>query len=69
MLYPHYFCEWIEWTGFWLACGIGCVPAMLFVMNEIVTMGPRAIKGKWWYMENFGEEKIRKKWAIVPGLY
>jgi 3-oxo-5-alpha-steroid 4-dehydrogenase 1 len=69
MLYPHYLLEWIEWTGFWMACGWGCVPARAFVLNEIFTMLPRAVRGKWWYVERFGEEKIGKKWAILPGVY
>jgi 3-oxo-5-alpha-steroid 4-dehydrogenase 1 len=69
MLYPHYLCEWVEWTGFWMAAGWGCVPARAFVMNEVVTMAPRAVRGKWWYIERFGEEKVGKKWAILPGVY
>ena len=68
MLYPHYFCEWIEWTGFWMACGFGCRPAMAFVLNEIFVMLPRAVNGKRWYLETFGEEKIKKKYAVIPGL-
>lgn len=69
MLYPHYFCEWIEWTGFWLAAGVGCVPARTFLINEIFTMLPRAVNGKKWYIEKFGEDKIRKKWAVIPGVW
>lgn len=68
MLYPHYLCEWIEWTGFYIACGLGCVPARMFVINEIAAMLPRAVKGKKWYIEKFGEEKIRNKWAVLPGI-
>ncbi|KUI67362.1 hypothetical protein VM1G_03305 [Cytospora mali] len=68
MLYPHYFAEWVEWAGFYLACGLGCVPARMFVINEIAAMLPRAVKGKKWYVEKFGEEKIRNKWAVLPGI-
>lgn len=68
MLYPHYFCEWIEWIGFWMACGFGCRPAMAFVVNEVFTMLPRAVNGKRWYVEQFGEDKIGKKYAVIPGV-
>jgi 3-oxo-5-alpha-steroid 4-dehydrogenase 1 len=69
MLYAHYFCEWIEWTGFWIAAGWGCVPARTFVINEVMVMFPRAVRGKWWYQERFGEEKVKGKWAVLPGIY
>ncbi|CAI4217183.1 unnamed protein product [Parascedosporium putredinis] len=69
MLYPHYLCEWVEWLGFWIAAGWGCVPARAFLINEIATMFPRAVKGKWWYVEKFGEDKVGKKWAVLPGVY
>ncbi|KAL5593971.1 uncharacterized protein BROUX77_007318 [Berkeleyomyces rouxiae] len=68
ILYPHYLCEWIEWLGFWIAAGFGCVPARSFLVNEIMAMFPRAWNGKKWYEETFGEEKIRRKWVVVPGL-
>ncbi|KAF7563231.1 hypothetical protein G7046_g936 [Stylonectria norvegica] len=69
MLYPHYFCEWIEWAGFWMAAGWGCAPARAFLVNEVFAMLPRAVKGKKWYMDKFGEHDIRKKWAVVPGVW
>lgn len=69
ILYPHYLCEWIEWTGFWIAAGWGCVPARAFLVNEVVTMVPRAVRGRRWYLERFGEDKVGKKWAILPGVY
>ncbi|KAK3490409.1 ATP-dependent DNA helicase [Neurospora hispaniola] len=68
MLYPHYFCEWVEWLGFYMAAGWGCLPARCFLLNEVAAMLPRAVKGKQWYMEKFGEEKISKKWAVIPGV-
>lgn len=69
MLFPHYFVEWVEWTGFYIACGLSCVPARMFVINEIAAMLPRAVNGKKWYVEKFGEEKIRNKWAVIPGIW
>lgn len=68
MLYPHYLCEWVEWAGFWMACGWGCVPARAFLVNELFAMLPRAVKGKQWYIQKFGEDKIGKKWAAIPGV-
>ena len=68
ILYPHYFCEWIEWAGFWLMAGTGCVPARNFVLNEIATMLPRALQGKKWYVERFGKEKVGGKKAVIPWL-
>ncbi|KAK5992034.1 hypothetical protein PT974_05430 [Cladobotryum mycophilum] len=69
MLYPHYLCEWIEWLGFWIAAGWGCAPARAFLLNELFSMFPRAVNGKKWYIEKFGEEKIGKKWAVIPGVW
>jgi hypothetical protein len=69
MLYPHYFVEWVEWFGFWTAAGWGCVPARCFLFNEITAMLPRAVKGRAWYIERFGEEKIRGRWAVIPGVW
>ncbi|KAM7191335.1 3-oxo-5-alpha-steroid 4-dehydrogenase domain containing protein [Rhypophila sp. PSN 637] len=68
MLYPHYFVEWVEWTGFWIAAGVGCTPARCFVVNEVAAMLPRAVSGKKWYEDKFGKEKIGKKWAVIPGV-
>ncbi|KAK4228908.1 putative 3-oxo-5-alpha-steroid 4-dehydrogenase [Podospora fimiseda] len=68
VLYPHYLLEWLEWFGFWMACGWGSVPARCFLVNEISSMLPRAVKGKKWYVERFGEEKVGRKWAVIPGV-
>lgn len=68
ILYPHYLCEWIEWTGFWMVGGLHCVPARSFLLNEISTMLPRALSGRRWYVEKFGEEKVGNRKAIIPGL-
>ncbi|KAK4088627.1 hypothetical protein Purlil1_7178 [Purpureocillium lilacinum] len=68
MLYPHYFCEWVEWLGFVMAAGWTCAPAWAFLVNEVVSMLPRAVNGKRWYVERFGADKVGKKWAIIPGV-
>ena len=68
VLFPHYFCEWIEWCGFWMVGGLACVPARSFVINEVATMLPRALQGKQWYIERFGQDKIANKKAVVPGV-
>jgi 3-oxo-5-alpha-steroid 4-dehydrogenase 1 len=68
VLYAHYLCEWVEWSGFLVAAGWGCVPAWTFLLNEVFAMLPRAVKGKKWYIEKFGEEKIRRRWAVLPGV-
>lgn len=68
ILFPHYFCEWIEWGGFWLAAGSGCAPARIFLLNEISTMLPRAMQGKEWYEKKFGKEKVAGRKAVIPGI-
>lgn len=68
ILYPHYLFEWLEWTGFWIMGGSAFGPGMTFVVNEIATMLPRAVRGKWWYEERFGKEKMEGRMAIIPGL-
>jgi 3-oxo-5-alpha-steroid 4-dehydrogenase 1 len=69
IFYPHYLCEWIEWGGYWLMAGSGCVPARNFLMNEIACTLPRAFEGKKWYIEKFGKEKVNGKKAIIPGIW
>ena len=68
ILYPHYLCEWIEWSGFWLVGGWDCLPARNFLINEIAAMLPRALQGREWYIEKFGKEKVGNRKAIIPGL-
>jgi 3-oxo-5-alpha-steroid 4-dehydrogenase 1 len=68
ILYPHYFCEWIEWGGFWIMGGLACTPARNFLLNEIATMLPRAVSGRKWYIEKFGKEKIGSRKAVIPGI-
>ncbi|KAI9680495.1 MAG: hypothetical protein M1817_003935 [Caeruleum heppii] len=68
IFFPHYLCEWIEWAGFWVIGGLGCIPARSFLLNEITTMTPRALQGKRWYVERFGKEKTAGRMAIIRGL-
>lgn len=68
ILYPHYLCEWLEWTGFWMIGGLECTPARSFLLNEISTMLPRAVQGKAWYVEKFGQERVGRRKAIIPGI-
>ncbi|MCJ1308353.1 hypothetical protein MMC25_002006 [Agyrium rufum] len=68
ILFPHYFFEWIEWGGYWVIGGIGCVPARSFLINEIATMLPRALAGKRWYIQRFGAEEIGSRKAVIPGI-
>ena len=68
VLHAHYLCEWIEWTGFWIFGGWAFVPGRAFLLNEISTMLPRALQGKRWYIEHFGEEAIQGRKAVIPGL-
>jgi 3-oxo-5-alpha-steroid 4-dehydrogenase 1 len=68
ILYPHYFCEWIEWTGYWIIGGWSCIPARSFLLNEVTAMLPQAVSGKRWYIERFGKEKIGNRKAVIPGL-
>ncbi len=51
-----------------MACGWSCIPARMFVVNEITAMLPRAVRGKKWYIERFGEDKIKGRWAAIPGV-
>lgn len=68
IFFPHYLCEWIEWGGYWMMAGWGATPMRTFLVNEVTTMLPRAIAGRKWYIERFGEEKVAGRKAIIPGL-
>lgn len=68
VLYAHYFCEWVEWAGFWMVGGWSCHPAKWFLLNEVSTMLPRAVQGKQWYIERFGKEKVGNRKAVIPGI-
>lgn len=66
--HAHYFCEWIEWIGFYMITGWDCVPARAFLINEITTMTPRALSGHRWYIKEFGKERVGKRKAVIPGI-
>lgn len=68
VLYAHYFCEWIEWAGWWMVGGLACQPARTFLVNEVSTMLPRALQGKRWYEEKFGKDKVGNRKAVIPGV-
>ena len=68
MLFPHYVCEWIEWTGFWIIGGSSFLPGAIFVLNEIIVMTPRAVGGKRWYIQKFGKDKVGNRAAVLPGI-
>ncbi|KAK8180375.1 3-oxo-5-alpha-steroid 4-dehydrogenase-like protein [Phyllosticta capitalensis] len=68
VLYAHYLCEWVEWAAFWWVGGWSCVPARAFLLNEISTMLPRALAGRRWYADKFGEDKLEGRKAVIPGL-
>ncbi|RPA85180.1 hypothetical protein BJ508DRAFT_412295 [Ascobolus immersus RN42] len=69
VLHAHYFSEWVEWTGLWIATGSGWRnPVLLFVMFEVATMLPRAVQGRRWYVEKFGRAVVGGRKAVVPFL-
>jgi len=68
VLYPHYLCEWIEWTGYWVVGGWRCPPARQFAINSISNMMPSTLRGRRWYVGKFGKEKVGSRKAVIPGL-
>jgi 3-oxo-5-alpha-steroid 4-dehydrogenase 1 len=78
--YPNYFCEWIEWLGFALAAsplpsfeGLGpllstITPPFLFLVAELVTMIPRAVRGHQWYHNKFPNYPKERK-VVIPFLF
>lgn len=74
MLYPHYVLEWVEWTGYWIMGGAwglgwgGSSAALWFLVAEIMTMTPRAVKGKEWYEQKFGKRAVAGRAAAIPFL-
>ncbi|RMZ86046.1 hypothetical protein DV737_g149, partial [Chaetothyriales sp. CBS 132003] len=74
ILYPHYLLEWLEWTGYWLlggAMGLGWgnqSAALWFVINEFMSMLPRAVNGKAWYEQKYGKRAVGGRAGIIPLL-
>ncbi|RMZ87692.1 hypothetical protein DV736_g5084, partial [Chaetothyriales sp. CBS 134916] len=64
ILYPHYVLEWLEWAGYWIlggALGLGWgsqSAALWFIVNEVMSMLPRAVNGKTWYKQKFGKHAV-----------
>lgn len=73
IMFPHYTCEWLEWTGYWIlggAWGLGwswqVSAALMFLANEVVTMAPRAYTGVGWYEKKFGKRAVAGRKAVIP---
>ncbi|EEB07208.1 steroid reductase [Schizosaccharomyces japonicus yFS275] len=62
---PNYFCEWIEWTGYAIACGPSARPMIAFVVAEILFMFPRARSTHKWYQKTFSSYPPQRK-AVIP---
>lgn len=59
--------EILEWTGFAIAAGTG--EAAAFAFFTFCNIGPRAIKGHWWYRETFGKDYPASRKALIPFLF
>lgn len=75
VLFPHYALEWVEWTGYWIlgiAWGLGWSPlnsaALMFLINELTSMTPRAYSGVSWYEKRFGKRAVAGRKAVIPGV-
>ncbi|KAF8473811.1 3-oxo-5-alpha-steroid 4-dehydrogenase-like protein [Kalaharituber pfeilii] len=66
--FPHYFFEWVEWAGYAIAAGSSCTPVILFLLNEMSSMIPRALAGKRWYKQKFGDKMPKNRKAAIPFL-
>lgn len=70
ILYPHYVCEYLEWTGYWIiggSLGLGWnTPALWFLINELSTMTPRAVTGRKWYAGKFGAKAVAGRGGVAP---
>ena len=75
VLFPHYSLEWVEWTGYWIlgtAWGLGSSwrnsAALIFLVNELFSMTPRAYDGVQWYEKKFGKRAVAGRKAVIPGV-
>jgi 3-oxo-5-alpha-steroid 4-dehydrogenase 1 len=74
ILFPHYVLEWMEWTGYWIlagALGLGWgnkSAALWFIINEVLSMAPRAFTGKQWYEKKFGKRAVAGRAGAIPFL-
>lgn len=44
------------------------LPALVFVLNDVFTMLPQARRGRKWYIEKFGRDKVAGRTAVIPGI-
>ncbi|KAL1968851.1 hypothetical protein VTN77DRAFT_1212 [Rasamsonia byssochlamydoides] len=44
------------------------LPALVFAVNNILTMLPQARRGRQWYVERFGKDAVGGRAAAVPGV-
>lgn len=44
------------------------LPALVFVLNNVFTMLPQARRGRKWYIEKFGKDKVAGRSAVIPGI-
>jgi 3-oxo-5-alpha-steroid 4-dehydrogenase 1 len=77
--FPNYFCEWVEWLGFALAASpipsfasqgsflATITPPFLFLVAEVLTMMPRAVRGHQWYRRKFLNYPKERR-IVVPFL-
>lgn len=42
--------------------------ALVFVVNDVVTMFPQARRGLQWYKQKFGREAVAGRSAVIPGV-
>ena len=75
VMYPHYSLEWVEWTGYWIlggAWGMGwswsVSAALMFLVNEMASMTPRAVDGIKWYEQKFGKRAVAGRKGVIPGI-
>lgn len=70
---PHYTAE----CGIYLSLAIMAAPSGEFVNKTLISclafvavnLGVTAGTSKEWYKQKFGEESVRGKWRMIPGVY
>ncbi len=60
---PHYLGEFLQWTGFAIACW--SIPALAFVCITTANLLPRAVSNHLWYHEKFSDYPKERK-ALIP---
>ncbi|TBU51117.1 hypothetical protein BD310DRAFT_1010823 [Dichomitus squalens] len=79
ILYPRYFCEWVEWLAFALAASpvpsfalvgafIATVSLPWLFFNEVWLVLPWAYKGHKWYHSEF-PDYLKERRVIIPFLF